>query len=137
MEKRQNKTKEQIEADILSLQRVNHMKEIVRKIFPLLEVPTIYDGQTVLNAFSGFAKADLQEKLEAIKIGDLNIDLSKQEENPIKNAMIAIADLFADEPAETFIKTIERLSQAFSEYGATKFVKNPMTDMKLQDILAE
>lgn len=136
MEKRTNKTKEQIEADIQSLQRVNHMKEIIRKIYPLLEVPTIYDAQTTLNAFAGYAKADIQEKTEAIKVGDLKIDLSKQDDSPIKTAMLAIADAFEDEPAETFIKTIERLSQAFSEYGAMKFVNNPLTEIKLEDILA-
>ena len=60
-----NKSKEQILADMASKQKVEHIKEVVRKVFPLLKVPTIYDGQTTLNALTGFIKADLEEKIKA------------------------------------------------------------------------
>lgn len=135
-EPRINKTKEQIQAEMKHKEKVAHMKDVVRRIFPLLSVPTIYDAQTTLNAITGFIKADLEEKMDKVKVIDTTIDLSKEKESEIKTAMLAIIEEFKDEPADEFAQTIDRLSRAFSEFGSSKFVKNPISDIKLEDILA-
>lgn len=135
MAERINKTKDQIAEDIVRQQKVAHIKDIVRRIFPLLEVPTIYDAQTTLNALVGFIKADLEEKTQKVKVGDISIDLSKESE--ITTAIKNITDLFLDEPAEEFAQTLDRLSKAFGDYGSMRFVKNPMTEIKVDDLVAE
>jgi|ERR1035437_3899060 hypothetical protein len=132
-----NKTKEEIKAEMERISNIAHMKDVVRKVFPLLTVPTIYDAQTTLNALVGFIKADIEEKTNALKLSNLEIDLSKEADSEIKTSMLAIIDLFKDEPAEELSATLDRLSQAFGQYGSMKFVKGPMTDISLVDILAE
>ena len=134
---RKNKSKTEITEDMKRTQKVAHMKEVVSKVFPLLKVPTIYDAQTTLNAVSGFIKADLEEKLEAIKLNTVEINLSKETDSEIKTAMLAIIEEFKDEPAQELSATLERLGRAFGEFGSIKFLKNPMDDIKLEDILAE
>ena len=134
---RKNKTKEELVAEIKSRQKIEHIKDVVRKLFPYLDVPTIYDAQTTLSAIVGFIKADLEEKRDAIKFGDIKIDLSKEKESPITLAIKAISDTFPDEPAQDFSEILDRLSRAFGEYGSMKFVKGPMADLKIDDILAE
>lgn len=134
--KRENKTKEQITNEIKQRQKVEHIKQVVRKIYPLLDVETIYDAQTVLGAIQGFIKLELEEKLDAIKISDLKLDFKKEKESKIKKAMVSIVKLMKDEPADDFSQTIDRLSRAFSDFGSQKFVKNPMSELKIEDILA-
>lgn len=132
-----NKSKEQIVADIKQLEKIKHIKQIVRNVYPMLKVDTIYDAQTVLNALQGFIKVDLEEKLGAIKLKDLNLDFGKEKDSKIKDCMVAIALAMSDEPADEFSQTIERLSRAFSDFGAQKFLKNDMSALKLEEILAE
>lgn len=132
-----NKSKEQISAEIKALEKVKHIKEVVRKVYPLLNVETIYDGQTVLNALQGFIKVELEERVDKIKLSDLSLTFKDEKDSDIKKAMLTIVEELKDEPADEFSQTIERLSRAFSDFGAQKFLKNPMTDLKLEEILAE
>ncbi len=134
---RTNKSKEQILLEMKQMEKVKHIKEVVRKVYPLLDVDTIYDAQTVLNAIQGFVKVDLEERLDQIKLSDLKLDFSKEKDSKIKTAMQAIVEVMKEEPADEFSQTIERLSRAFSDFGAQKFLKNPMTDLKIDEILAE
>lgn len=132
-----NKTKEQILSDIKQKQKVEHIKEVVRKVYPLLDVDTIYDAQTVLNAIQGFIKVDLEERLDKIKLSDLALNFDKEKDSKIKTAMQTIVKELADEPADEFSQTIERLARAFSDFGAQKFLKNDMGSLKIEEILAE
>ena len=134
---RKNKSKEEIMTDIKQREKVAHIKEVVKKVYPLLAVDTIYDAQTVLNAIQGFIKVDLEERLDAIKLSDLKLDFSKESDSKIKTAMEVIVKELADEPADEFSQTIERLARAFSDFGAQKFLKNDMSSLKIEEILAE
>lgn len=134
---RVNKSKEQISAEIKSLEKVKHIKEVVRKVYPLLDVDTIYDGQTVLNALQGFIKVELEEKLDTIKLSDLKLDFKQEKDSKIKKAMVAIVKELKNESADEFSQTIERLARAFSDFGAQKFLKNEMSSLKIEEILAE
>lgn len=132
-----NKTKDQIAQEMKQLAKVKHIKEVVRKVYPLLDVDTIYDAQTVLNAIQGFIKVDLEERLDKIKLNDLALNFDKEKDSKIKTAMQIIVKEFADEPADEFSQTIERLARAFSDFGAQKFLKNDMKSLKIEEILAE
>ncbi len=135
--KRTNITKAQIENEMAQKQKVEHIKAVVRKVYPLLDVDSIYDAQTVLNAIQGFIKVDLEERLDKIKLSDLNLEFEKEKDSKIKSAMQAIVKEMADEPADDFSQTIERLSRAFADFGSQKFLKNPMSELKIEDILAD
>jgi predicted hydrocarbon binding protein len=135
---RKNKSKEEIVEDIKRTEKVKQIKETVRKVYPLLEpLDTIYDAQTVCAALAGLIKADVEEKLEKFKLSDVEIDLSKEKDSKIKVQMIALLDLLKDEPAQDLSQVLERLGRAFSDFGSTKFLKNPMSELKIEDILAE
>ena len=133
---RKNKSKDEITEEIKRTQKIAHIKKVVKDIFPKLEVETIYDAQTVLNALSGFIKADLEDKTIEIKLGDLDIDLKKEKESKIKKSMVEIIRFMADEPAMDFAEILDRLSKAFYDFGATKFIKGPMSEVSLEDLLA-
>lgn len=132
-----NKSKAQIADDMRRIAQNKHVKEVVQKIFPLLKVPTIYDGQTVVNAIAGFIKADLEEKTDVVKMSEVVIDLSKEKENEIKTSMVAIIELMKDEKAQDLSQILEKMGQVFSQYGSEKFLKNPMSSLLLNEILKE
>lgn len=133
-----NKTKEQIQADMKQIEKVKHIKEVVRKVYPLLEgVDSIYEAQTVLNALQGFIKVELEKVVDKITVGVLPLELEKEKDSKIKGAILSIALAMKDEPADEFSQTIERLARAFSDFGSNKFLKNPMSELKIEDILAE
>lgn len=135
---RLNKSKEQIQSEINQVEKVKHIKDVVRRVYPLLQdVDSIYDAQTVLNALQGFIKVDLETVLDEITIGYLAMEFEQEKDSKIKEAMLAIVKEMADEPADEFSQTIERLARAFSDYGSTKFLKNPMSELKIEDILAD
>ncbi len=134
---RVNKSKEQIEADLKQIEKVKHIKHIVRETFPLLKVDTIYDAQTVLNALQGFIKVELEKRVDDIKIRDLNLSFKEEKDSNIKETMVNIIRFMAEESADDFSQIAERLARAFSDFGAQKFLKNPMDSLKIEEILAE
>ena len=132
------KTKEELKQQINNVAKVQHIKDTVRLIFPELnDVGTIYDGQTVVNALSGFISAHMEKKLSEIKLSDIEIDLSKEEDTPIKAAILKLADMFKDEPAKEISGTLERLGQTLEKYSSFTFMKKPMSDIKIEDILSK
>lgn len=136
--KRINKTKEQVETEIKIQQTNNHIKEICSSIFPHLEkLDTIYDAQTAVNALSGFIMAHIEERLCSIKLDEIKIDLSKEEDGKIKTAVLALAELLKDEKAKSLASILDRFGQTFSRLGAEKFLKQSMAEVKLEDIVAK
>lgn len=137
MKKRVNKSKDEILAQMESQIRIEHMKVVARKVFPLLEgQATIYDGQTVVNAAAGFVKQGLQEKADLIKVGDLTISLDKEKPLVIKSAVEQIIAILADEPAEDAADLLERMGSTLGQYSAGKYMKNPMSDISMDDFIA-
>lgn len=136
--KRIPKTKEDIKSQVELNQKVEHIKDVVRTIFPLLKgVDTIYEAQTVVNALSGFISAHLETKLGEIKLNDITIDLSKEEDSKIKSSLLSIVESMKDEPAKDLSQMLERLGRALSEFGANKFLSQPMTEISITDIVKE
>lgn len=136
--KRVNKSKEEISAEMVHTAKVNHMKEIVKNLFPIVEkVDTIYDAQTVVNALSGFIAALLEQEVVKIKLSQINIDLSKEEDSKIKTAILEVVDLFKDESAQEMTETLERFGSTLSKLGAHKFLQKPMSEITIDDLLAK
>lgn len=136
--KRINKSKDEIASDIAHARKVAHIKDVVREIFPkVAEMESIYDAQTVVNALSGFIEAHIEKKLGDIKLSEITIDLSKEEDSAIKTAMIALIESFQAEGAKELAETLERFGRTLSSYGADKFLKNPMNTITIDDILAK
>ena len=133
---RRNKSKDQIVEEMKHKDNVAHIKDVVGKIFPLLKVDTIYDAQTVVNALSGFIMAHTEAKLKEIKLNEVTIDLSKEDESKIKTSMLAIIDLMKDEGAKELSEILERLGKTFSQYGSHEFLKKPMSAISIDNILA-
>lgn len=135
--KRKPASKEALEMQIRATQANEHIKEVCAEVFPHLEgLDTIYDAQTAVNALSGFIAAHVEEKLNGIKMEEIKIDLSKEEDGKIKDAVLKLAELFKDEKAKSLSSILDRMGQAFSRLGAEKFLKQPMSDIKLGDIIA-
>lgn len=138
--KRVNKTKEEIINQIHAQQRIDHAKEVVRRVFPhLSECETIYDGQTVVNALAGFIRPHIENYLSKIKLSDLPIleSITNEEDTPIKRSLVALLEELKDEPAKQVSTTLEGLGQAFSAHGATKFLKQPMSELTVDELVSK
>ncbi len=135
---RTNKTKEQIVDDMKHQEKVAHIKDVVRGIFPYLEkVDTVYDAQTVVNALSGFIAALIEKNVAEIKLGDLDIDLSKEEDSKIKTAIQDIIRFEAEESAQELSETLERLGTTLQAYIVHKHMSAPMETIKIDDLVSK
>jgi hypothetical protein len=135
--KRINKAKEEIAAEMKRKAEIEHQKKLVRAMFPILDsVESIYDAQTVVNALSGFIKADMEDKLSQLKVSDMEIDLKKEEDGPIKTAILELQELFSKEGAEDASKLLERFGAMLSQFSSREYMKNPMTSIKPDDFIA-
>ena len=135
--KRVNKSKDEIKSDFLRQEKVAHMKDVVKFVYPILEgMDTIYDAQTVTNALSGFIMAHIEAKTMDFKVSDLPIDLSGEENNKTKKAIVDLIELLKDEPAKELSSILERLGKTLGDYSAHEFLKNPMSELPISKILA-
>jgi len=135
---RKNLSKEDIVKEMEQKQKVVHLKEVVRMIYPTLEkVDTIYDAQTAINALAGFIDLEIEKKLKQIKMADIVIDLSGQEQGKITDAMNELIGLLKDESAEEASETLDRLAQVFGQFGMHKFLKGPMSDLKVTELVTD
>lgn len=134
--KRTNKTKEEIKKEMEVTERVKAQKIVVAKIFEKLgNQKSVYDAQTVVSALAGYITADLNARIEKVKISELEIDLSKEKESEITVAMREILEEIKDEPAEVTSSLLERFSQAFTHYGAQEFLKGPISAVDINKII--
>jgi|ERR1700761_2272178 len=137
MVKRVNKSKEEIAAQMKYQQEIEHQKKLARAMFPILSsIETIYDAQTAVAALAGFIKADMEDKIAALKVQDLEIDLSKEEDSPIKTAMLELRKLFDGESADDSAKLLERFGDTLAKYASKEYMKNPMDIIKMDDFIA-
>lgn len=138
MPKRINKTKDQLIAEMQNKSKIDHQKFMVRTLFPLLETQeSIYDAQTAVNALSGFIKYEIEQKESEMKVSDLDIDLSKEKSSVIKSAVVDMLALVGPENAKDTASLLEKVGSALAQFGAAQFLKNPMTSVKITDIVAE
>lgn len=135
--KRIPKSKEELKAQMAHLQMIEHQKKVVRMIFPVLaDMKTIYDAQTVVNALSGFIKAALAEKQTQYKVRDFDIDLSKEKKSAVKDKVIEVCELLAGENADDVTALLDRFGSGLGQYGAKKYLENPMKVIKMEDFVA-
>ncbi len=134
---RVNKTKDEIKAELEHHQKVEKQKDLAKRIFPLLSKQTnIYDAQTVVNALAGYIKYELELKQREIKLNSLLIDLSVEKKNLITEAMEAMKVEFQDESANDLASLLERFGQTLSQYSSAQYMKNPMSSIKIEDLIA-
>lgn len=134
--KRVNKTKDEIAKEMAHRAKVEHQKALARRMFPLLEVESIYDGQTALNALSGYIKFEIAVRESKLKINDLLLDLKKEPDTQITKVMEALKAEFQDEPAKELSELMERMAKTLEAFIARKYINNSMSEIKLEDIVA-
>lgn len=136
--KRVNKSKEQIQSDIVQQQKVAHIKEVVRQIFPKVEaLDTVYDAQTAVNALSGFIAAHIEGLVAKIKLSELPIDLSTEGDSKIKTAITEIMDMMKDESAQELSETLERLGTTLQQYIVHTHMSAPMSTITIDNLLSK
>lgn len=136
--KRVNKSKEQIQSDIIQQQKVAHIKEVVRQLFPKIEsVDTVYDAQTAVNALSGFIAAHIEGQVAKIKLSELPIDLSQEPDSKIKTAIVEIMDIMKDESAQELSETLERLGTTLQQYIVHTHMSAPMSTITIDNLLSK
>ncbi len=134
---RKNLSKDQIIEQMAAEKKVAHIKEVVRKVFPIIEnMDTVYDAQTVVNALGGFIAAEVEKTVGKIKLSEIEIDISGEEDGKIKTAIMELIALFPDESAQELSETMERLGTTLQSYVATNAMKEKM-DIKIDDIVTK
>lgn len=134
--KRVNKTKDEIAKEMEHKAKVEKQKALARRMFPLLEVESIYDGQTALNALSGYIKFEMAVRESKLKVNDLLLDLKKEPDTQITKVMEALKAEFQDEPAKEMSDLMERMAKTLEAFIARKYINNPMSEIKMEDIVA-
>lgn len=135
--KRKNLSK--IEVAQLAAQKadVERQKALIKLAWPFLTPGlTIYDAQTVSNAVGGFIKYELERRQSELKVSDLLIDVSNEKDGPIKTAMIHILEVFKDEKASDSAQLLERLGKTLGMHSAHVYMKKPMEELSVEDIVA-
>lgn len=134
---RKNLNKDEINAQIEQQSKNEHMKDVVRKIYPSLgNLDSVYDAGTSLQAISGYIAQEIKKRSLVLSISNLSLDLSKEPEGKVKDAMLEIVELIKDEPAEEVANTLQRLAGALEGYKAFYAMKEPIDTVKLDQILA-
>lgn len=139
---RKNQSKDELVIALKKKQKIEHEKDMVRAIFPKLEgVESIYDAQTALSAVSGYVKMEMEDMISDIKISyfkdALLKSLEKEKDSKIKDSMIAILETINNEKVEDIMDLLQRMSRAFGDFGASQFIKGPMSSIKIEDLVAE
>lgn len=111
---------------------------MVRQLFPSLEkVDSIYDAQTVVNALAGFIDAHVEQKVQEIKLKEITIDLSKEEDSKIKTAIEELISMFPEESAQELSESLEKLGTVFGKFAADKYLKQPMSVITVDDLVTK
>lgn len=135
---RVNKPKEQLISEAKHVEKVNREKTLVKMMFPHVATQkTIYDAQTALSALSGFIKFGTDTVLGKLTVKDLKIDLSKEESSEVKTAILNIMGLIELENAKEMAGLLERFGNTLAQYSANQFMKKPMSDITIDDIVSK
>lgn len=134
---RKNLSKAEIALQAAQKADVERQKALVRKTWPhIAEGLTIYDAQTVANAVGGFIKYEIERRNAALKVSDLAIDVSNEKDTAIRDAMQKVLDVFKDEKAQDSAQLLERLGKTLGAYSAHAYMKQNMSVLKVEDIVA-
>lgn len=134
--KRTNKSKSEILAQVKHDEKTKRMVTLVKLMWPFVESQaSIYDTQTVMQAVAGFIELGVKQKQEALKVGDIKVDLSEEEDSVIKAAVVNVLDLLAQENAMESVILTRKFAETLGQYGSAQFLKNPMSSIKVTDIV--
>ena len=134
---RANLNKEQIAQQLADQQKVIHIKEIVRKVFPSIEkLDTVYDAQTACVALAGLIEGEVENAVKKITMSQIVIDLSKEKDSKIKTAIEKMALLYPDECAQEYSETLERIGSTLQAYVANEGMKGKMK-IKVDDLVTK
>ena len=134
--KRIPKSKDELKVQMAHLQKIERMKRLARLVWPkIIDLKTIYDAQTALNAASGFIKQDLAIKTDNILVNDLTITL-KEKQSAVKTAVEELIELLGTESASEAANLMEKMANSLGQYGASQFMKNPVKDIDINDFIA-
>lgn len=135
---RVNKTKAELIIQQKQEAKIAHSASLVKIMFPLLETQeSIYDAQTALHALGGYIEYGLKIKDEGLKVGELGlkIELEKEKDSKVKTVMLDILGLIEIENARDTMILVRKLADVMGQFGASQFVKGPMTNIKITDIV--
>lgn len=135
--KRIPKSKDELKATMEKDQRIARQRKLVRELWPLIEkLDTIYDAQTAFNAASGYIKYELSIQMSKVSVKDLKISLKDEKASDIKDSVFNILELLSFESASDVADLLEAVGNKIGQFGAYQYLKNPMTDLKLDDFVA-
>lgn len=132
-----NKQKQELVNEAKRMAYINKQKDLARKIFPFIQSQkTVYDAQTALTAVSGYIKEQLTKKIQETKVSDLKVEMANEKQKEIKAAMDGILAAVQDDEAENVEKILLMMSDKLAQYGANKFLKQPMSEVSVKDFIA-
>jgi hypothetical protein len=133
----QPKSKEEVVSELKRKANIDHQRVTARLIFPFLEgLPTVYDAQTAVNAAAGYIRYDLQRKQSALKVTDLDIDLTKEKATVLKTAVEHILSQLSTENAEDAASILELMGNKLPQHVSLVGMKEPMSTVKMDDFIA-
>lgn len=133
---RVNKTKAQIIAEQEQEQRISRMVSLAKLMWPFIEnQETIYDAQTALFGISGYIETAIQIREDELKVSDLKVDLTKEVDGKIKTSMVNLLGLLEIENARDAATLTKKMADMIGQFGANEFVKGPMSNIKVSDIV--
>lgn len=134
---RVNKTKAELLQELERQAKIQREISLCKLFWPFVgELDSIYDAQTAVNALAGFISYEVRKKSDELKVQDLAIDLTKEPESKIKDAVLALQGLIGPENAVTTASLLDRFGKTLAQYSAAQFMKKPMKDLKVEDIIA-
>ncbi len=118
--------------------KVQRQKALCKLMWPFLHSKSIsiYDAQTVVNAVGGYLKYELEARMVGITVKDLAIDLKNETDSEIKTAMTHILEVFEGENAKDAADLLERFGKTLGGFSAHTYMKKPMTELKVEDIVS-
>ena len=132
-----SKTKQELANEAKRIAYVNKQKYLARKIFPLIQSQkTVYDAQTALMAVGGYVKTALVQKMLETKVSDLKIELANEKQKEIKKAMDEILAAVQGDEAEDVEKILMMMGDRLAQFGANKFLKQPMSEVSADEFIA-
>lgn len=134
-QKRVNKGKAQILAEIEQKSKISRQKEMVKRIFPLLgSLDTLYDAQTALMSVSGYIKEDIEKKMNVFKVNDIALDFKDEPKTKITEVMVAIKAELQTDCALEASDMLELFTNFIPNIAAEEFLKKPASELTLEDL---
>lgn len=132
------RSKEEIKAELNNKAVVTQEKKDAREIFEALKlVDTIYDAQTVALYVSGYLTFEIQKKSSQYVVGDLPLVTSKEKNKKLKASVEALLETIKFKNATEVASLLKRMGDTIAQYGAAQYLKKPMSEFKVTDIISK